>query len=58
MVKIVEEELKMEVRDDIRAAIMTANINPLSPSGIFSFTNMMKAMLVQPDLSVYKRCIT
>ena len=31
MVKIVEEELKMEVREDIRAAIITANIRPLAP---------------------------
>ena len=31
MVKMVEEELKMEVREDIRAAIITANIRPLAP---------------------------
>ena len=31
MVKIVEEELKMEVREDISAAIITANIRPLAP---------------------------
>ena len=31
MVKMVEEELKMEVREDISAAIITANIRPLAP---------------------------
>ena len=31
MVKIVEDELKMEVREDIKAAIITASINPLAP---------------------------
>ncbi len=33
-VKMVEEELKMEVKDDMRAANMTASIMPRSPSGI------------------------
>ena len=31
MVKIVEEELKMDVSDDINAAIITANIMPDNP---------------------------
>ena len=31
MVKMVEEELKMEVREDISAAIITASIIPLAP---------------------------
>ena len=30
MVKIVEAELKIEVKEDIRAASITANISPLS----------------------------
>lgn len=33
MVKMVLELLKMEVRDDMRAAIITAIIRPLSPGG-------------------------
>ncbi len=31
MVKMVEDELKMEVREDIRAANMTDNIMPRKP---------------------------
>ena len=31
IVKIVEEELKMEVREDISAAIITASIRPRAP---------------------------
>ena len=31
MVKMVELELKMEVREDISAAIITASIIPLAP---------------------------
>ena len=31
MVKMVEEELKMEVREDMRAAIITASIRPRAP---------------------------
>ena len=50
MVKMAELELKMEVREDMRAASMTARRRPLSPTGRVSFTNLMKAMLVQPDL--------
>lgn len=50
MVKIVDDELKIEVRDDISAANMTANIRPRRPAGKSSFTNFTKAMLVQPDL--------
>ena len=34
MVNIVEEELKMEVREDIRAANITANIIPLNKANI------------------------
>ena len=33
MVKMVEAELKIEVREDIRAASMTANIRPRIPKG-------------------------
>ena len=51
MVKMAELELKMEVREDMRAASMTASKRPLSPTGRVSFTNLMKAMLVQPDLN-------
>ena len=50
MVKIVEEELKIEVREDMRAASITANIIPLAPVGISSVTSLTKAMLVQPLL--------
>merc|ERR1711962_1680023 len=50
IVKIVEAELKTEVREDMRAAIITASINPLAPVGIRSRTNRMKAIFVQPDL--------
>ena len=50
MVNIAELELKMDVSEDMRAASMTARRSPLSPSGNVSFTSMMKAMLVQPDL--------
>jgi len=34
IVKMVEAELKTEVREDMRAAIMTANIRPLRPVNI------------------------
>ena len=50
MVNIVDEELKTDVSEDIRAASITANISPLTPAGNNSFTNMEKAMLLQPDL--------
>ena len=50
MVKMAELELKMEVREDMRAASMTARRRPLSPTGNVSFTSFIKAMLVQPDL--------
>ena len=50
MVKMAELELKMEVREDMRAASTTARRSPRSPTGNVSFTNLMKAMLVQPDL--------
>jgi hypothetical protein len=48
--KMVEAELKMEVREDIRAANMTANMRPRRPTGINSFTNKMKALLLHPNL--------
>ena len=47
---MVEDELKMEVSEDMSAASMTASISPRRPVGIFSFTSMMKARLVHPDL--------
>ena len=50
MVKMVEDELKIDVKEDISAAIMTASISPRSPAGIFSLTNIMNAIFVQPDL--------
>lgn len=31
IVKMADAELKMDVRDDIKAAIITANINPAKP---------------------------
>ena len=50
MVKMVEEELKIDVKEDMRAAIMTASIIPLAPVGISSVTSFTNAMLVQPLL--------
>ncbi len=41
-------ELKTDVRDDINAAITTANIRPRAPIGIKSITNFGYAKLVQP----------
>ena len=40
IVKMVDELLKADERDDIRAAIMTANINPTSPDGKILSTNL------------------
>ena len=40
MVKIVEELLNIEVSDDIRAAIITANMRPFRPDGISSSTSL------------------
>ena len=54
IVKMVLLLLKMEVREEMRADIMTANIKPRSPSGIRRSTNVGKAMLEQlscPQLS-------
>ena len=48
VVKMVEAELKTEVREDMRAAIITASISPRSPVGMRSRTRRMKAMFVQP----------
>ena len=65
MVKMVDEELKMEVREDMRAANITASIIPRAPEryltihsqyvrippvGMSSVTSFTKAMLVQPLL--------
>ena len=50
MVNMVEEELKMEVREDMRAASMTAIMAPRIPAGISSVTSFTKAMLLQLDL--------
>ena len=47
---MVDAELKIEVKEDMRAASITASIKPLNPSGIFSFTSLMKAMLEHPPL--------
>ena len=46
MVKMVEEELKIEVREDMRAAIMTASIKPFKPEGISSSTSLMSVELI------------
>ena len=48
MVKMVEEELKMLVSEDIKAANITANIIPRAPVGMSSVTSLTKAMFVQP----------
>ena len=48
MVKMVEEELNMLVREDMRAANITASIIPLAPVGISSVTSRTNAMFVQP----------
>ena len=50
--KIVELELKMELREDMSAAIMTASMTPRTPAGKSSFTSLTKAKLVQPPLKV------
>ena len=50
IVKIVDDELKIEVKEDMRAANITANISPLAPFGISSVTNLTNATLVQPCL--------
>ena len=38
MVNIVDDELKIDVSEDINAAIMHASIRPRSPLGISSMT--------------------
>ena len=48
-VKMVEEELKIEVREDMRAAIMTASIKPFKPEGISSSTSLMSVELIIYD---------
>ena len=48
--KIVDEELKIDVREDIKAANMTANMRPRTPEGNNSFTSLTKARFVHPDL--------
>ena len=42
MVKMVEEELKMEVREDIRAANITANIMPRAPEKYLEVYNIFQ----------------
>jgi len=49
MVKIVEAELKTEVKEDMMAAIITAKIKPFNPVGSKSRTRSTKAISVQPD---------
>ena len=41
MVKMVDDELKMEVREDMRAASITANMRPRTPTGMVSVTMRM-----------------
>jgi hypothetical protein len=52
MVKMLELELNTEVSKDMSEANITASIRPLTPSGIFSFTNIIKARL-EPSLKEY-----
>ena len=47
MVKSVLDELKMEVRSDMRAASMTEIMMPLRPSGMMPITRRGKAILEQ-----------
>ena len=49
--KLVELELKMELRDDVRAASITDMINPRNPLGTYSVTNFMNAKFVHPYLN-------
>lgn len=42
MVKMTEQELNTEVSEDISAAIITATIIPLKPTGITSIINFKK----------------
>ena len=51
---MVELELNIELNEDISAASMTANINPLAPIGINSFTSLMNARFVHPPLQRYQ----
>ncbi len=48
IVNMTEHELNTEVSEDIRAAIMTATINPLKPLGITSIINLGYAIFEQP----------
>ena len=45
-VKIVEEELKIEVREDIRAAIITASIRPRAPVSTNSLYRRKKQIAI------------
>ena len=49
MVKMVEALLKAEEREDMRAAIITDNINPISPCGNVLRTSCGKARFEQPS---------
>ena len=55
-VKMVEVELKIELRDEVRAANITDIINPRRPLGTYSVTNLTKAKLVHPYLYGQIRC--
>ena len=55
-VKMVEVELKIELRDEVRAANITDIINPRRPLGTYSVTNLTKAKLVHPYLYCQIRC--
>ena len=50
MVNIVLLLLKIDVNDDTKADIMTANMRPLSPTGMIFKTSLGYAILVQPAL--------
>ena len=49
-VKIVELELKMELKDEVSAASITDMIKPFNPLGTYSVTSFTKAKFVQPYL--------
>ena len=52
IVKMVDDELKIEVRDDMRAAIITASIRPRAPDVILYFIHNQSSSQVKQYLAL------
>ena len=53
IVNMTLQELNTDVREDIKAAIITATIRPLAPGGIMSIISFGYAIFEHPTFKIY-----